>query len=444
MSSSASQLFRKEFTQKNLLSIYEQRISKSLAVGKDGVRQENFQRKKLDEIRLIIEKVNADTYEFTTYKPKLISKGEGKAPRKISIPTVRDRLTLRVMCDILASLFPECKTRKPHNYIRDIREVLNKTSATHYLRIDIKDFFPSINHSLLLGKLKKKIRKKELFNLYEKAIKTPTEYSNSKNVNNAKGVPQGLSISGFLSSIYLIDIDRTFKSRFNYFRYVDDIIVLGSESEVRTAYFEISGVFARCGLEIHELGEDKGKTYIDKIKNGFDYLGFSISRDYVSVRDSSIKRIMNNILKILTVTKYKKGYDKMIWRLNLKITGCIFKENRYGWVFFFQQIDDKKLLMRLDNFVRKEMEKREMSKFNEDIKTFVKAYHEIRYNSKETEYIPNFDKYTIDEMKDVIAHAEGKSPSFYARLEAAEVAAKFDRIINRETSELENDLIVVS
>ncbi len=153
---------------------------------------------------------------------------------------------------------------------------------------------------------------------------------------------------------------------------------------------------------------------------------------------------MNNILKILTVTKYKKGYDKMIWRLNLKITGCIFKENRYGWVFFFQQIDDKKLLMRLDNFVRKEMEKREMSKFNEDIKTFVKAYHEIRYNSKETEYIPNFDKYTIDEMKDVIAHAEGKSPSFYARLEAAEVAAKFDRIINRETSELENDLIVVS
>ena len=50
------------------------------------------------------------TYAFSKYKQKLISKGAGKAPREISIPTTRDRVALRALSDFLT---PFLKVHQP-------------------------------------------------------------------------------------------------------------------------------------------------------------------------------------------------------------------------------------------------------------------------------------------------------------------------------------------
>ncbi|MCB7130128.1 MAG: hypothetical protein J3T61_11390, partial [Candidatus Brocadiales bacterium] len=181
-------LYKECFTKSALKDIYDAKISSSRTVGKDGTHQNAFKANLDDEINLILKKVEACTYRFTTYKPKLISKGAHKPPRVLSIPTIRDRLTLRVLNDILAQVFSEARIWRPHVYIKNIREIFEKPcDDMAFARIDIKDFYPSIHHDILVKKVRSKIRKPQLIHLIQSAISTPTYDVNS----NAKGVPQG-------------------------------------------------------------------------------------------------------------------------------------------------------------------------------------------------------------------------------------------------------------
>ena len=98
--------------------------------------------------------------------------------------------------------------------------------------------------------------------------------------------------------------------------------------------------------------EDRGN-----LNEGFEYLGYKLNVSMITVRDSSVLKIEQSIEKLFI--DYMKSKDKNIklleWKLNLKITGFISKNNKYGWLFFFSQIDDKILLcfFKLDWLVNK-------------------------------------------------------------------------------------------
>ena len=95
----ASRSFKKKYTVRNLRSIYQNKIKESGAIGIDRVRPSNLEKTIEEEIKLISDRVNCGTYKFTPYKEKLISKGATSNPRQISIPTARDRITLRALCE---------------------------------------------------------------------------------------------------------------------------------------------------------------------------------------------------------------------------------------------------------------------------------------------------------------------------------------------------------
>jgi RNA-directed DNA polymerase len=89
--------FKKVFSVKGLQNLYENKISNSKAVGRDGVTHEIFKSKLANEIEIIIKKVGDCNYKYTIYKQKLISKGPRRYPRTISIATIRDRLGSRLI-----------------------------------------------------------------------------------------------------------------------------------------------------------------------------------------------------------------------------------------------------------------------------------------------------------------------------------------------------------
>lgn len=286
------------------------------------------------ESQLIERKFKANTYSFTRYKERLLLRGASREPRQISIPTVRDRLTLRSLCQLMHDHAPASKGYSPHAVVDQVIQCVSDSTPTcKFVRIDVRDFFPSIVHSKLEAALRREGIEKPVRHLAMAAVGTATGRAEI----NERGVPQGLSISGALASIYLCSLDKKFKERFtNYFRYVDDILCIVEAEDEKDVIRSISRSLNSLGLKVHELGTE-GKTEIRDISEGIEFLGYAISPNSVSVRESSYRRMFGNLLKVITDYKYRRKTKRTLFRLNLKITGCIVDGKRRGWLMFFPE-----------------------------------------------------------------------------------------------------------
>ena len=194
------------FLAKHLEQLFLSKIAKSQATGKDGVRIGRFQESLALEAQLISRKAFAGSYRFTNYKERLILRGAKREPRQISIPTVRDRLTLRAICQVLHEHVPDTVGLSPHALVKRAVTSIKSgdQSGRSFVRIDVRNFFPSISHRLLDRELNRFLSSEMVRNLCLQAVATPTGDESS----NVRGVPQGLSISGALSSLYMIRFDE--------------------------------------------------------------------------------------------------------------------------------------------------------------------------------------------------------------------------------------------
>lgn len=432
---------REFFLPESLKGLFNDRIVKSRAVGRDGMKLGRFRADLESEVELISKKVLAGSYRFTPYKERLISRGAQRTPRQISIPTIRDRLTLRATCNLLAELVPEAKPRVPHSYIKSIVERIRKASEhKSFIRVDVQNFYPSIDHKILLMALESYGCAPFLLALIEKAIATST--GPSKGLSSVKvGVPQGLSISNSLAAIYLLQTDRE-QSEYDdeYFRYVDDILVICPSHRATDRFKQIYGDLAKVNLTPHCIGTS-GKSEIRLVSAGIDYLGYNITPARVSVRKSSYARMFINLSRVITKHRYRKDKEKLIFRLNLKITGCVIDGKRRGWLMFFAQTEDISQLAFLDKFVSDQLRRAGISPEKINLCRFVKAYYEIRYRGITSSYIPNFDTYSLDDKIRAISRLTGVSVEVVSLRPAETIELEFERLIAKEVADLEQDVI---
>lgn len=431
------EIFDSIYSESTLYSIFEEKVKIKKSTGRDGVRVQTFEKNIADEIATILRKVKAKTYKFTRYKEKVISKGPGRFPRVLSIPTVRDRLALRGLCEFLVAVFSDSLTKKPHAYIKNIKELAKEVSSEWvFVRVDVKDYYGTIDKSILVRNVKRKTRIQEAICLIEGAINTPTLKAGVAE----GGIPQGLSISNILAAIYLESVDAAIKSDYQYWRYVDDILILCPREDALSAFEKLRKSLQRKNLFCYELDDNSGKSGVFGVVDGVDYLGFHINNKGVSIRRSSYRKMFGSILSILTEHSYRKSNEKLIWKLNLKITGCIFEGVHYGWMFFFIQSDDMRQLSRLDYFIKKQLKSRGFSNLHPSVKRFVKSYNEIRFNLNATRYIPNFDNFTTENMRGELAAMTGRPLAFFQTLDNKKVQDDFFRLIRKEVANLERDL----
>ncbi|WP_414513927.1 reverse transcriptase domain-containing protein [Nostoc sp. PCC 9305] len=435
--------FRNYFSEKSLHKVYDEHIQFSASSGIDNINQKSFKKIADQQILIASKKILNGSYNFSNYRLKLVSKGRGKFPREISIPTIRDRIVLRALCDLLSQTFRgDLSLELPQNIIKKIKA--EKTKYNAFVKLDIRDFYPTISHDHLLSRLRYKIRHKKTLELINKAIQTYTVVSKSENNDKISlGVPQGLSISNILAAIYLQKIDKEIckNKNFQYFRYVDDILILCESQDSNQLANKLIVDFSKIDLKIHDPENGSGKSIIGSFKNdGFNYLGYSFKNlgNYsVSVREESIAKIKNSLASIFTSYKYSKNknQDFLEWRLNLRITGCILENKCKGWLFFFAEIDDKSLLHELDAYVKHLQER-----FDVDLspKKFMRTFHEIQYHKYRTNYIPNFDKYTLKNKQEVLENVFHQNVN---KLSTGDIEYRFKKYVTRESRELLEDIL---
>lgn len=434
----ASYLWKKLFEEKHLLEHYNEKLKNRPSVGLDKVSPRKFEDTLNENIAVIIRKTMNGSYCFTRYKLLLFTKGPTKPPRSICVPTMRDKLTASVLNEILEGVYGnECKTKLPQLVINDIT---NKVSMYEcFIKLDVSAFYSSINQEKLIKKIKKRIRKPEIIGLIWNAIRTEAlSYPiKEKSIRKERicGVPEGLPISNTLANIYMIDIDKKYRNidYISYYRYVDDILILVNEDKFSEIKNEISNDISSLGLKLNEK-KDEGL-----IRDSFEYLGYVISDDLVTVRKSSILKIEQSIEDLFREIE-NDNIAYLQWKLNLKITGFILEEHKYGWLFFYSQITDKKLLFHLDDIVKKLVFRYKL----EDkikVKRFVRSYNEIHFALHETRYIPNLDDLQLDDKVKLLSEIykmdlSGKDENF--------IEIQFRKIMKREIRDIERDVQNIS
>lgn len=428
------------FSKDALVKLFEERVVKSRAVGLDGTRLDMFAAKLNAEAELISRKTLQGCYKFTAYREKLILKGSSRLPRQISVPTVRDRLTLRAICNSLTDQFPNARSLPPHYYIKAIADLIRSPNdPVSFIRVDVMDFFPSIDHYRLIKLLERSGCKPFLLKLIQGSIENRTGKSRNNNVNPI-GVPQGLSISNLLSAVFLGSIDADEKKKGGYFRYVDDILIVEKSHLATQRYKALHTALADIGLKPHPMGTS-GKTDITRVSDGIDYLGYHLTPSKVSVRDSSYHRMFSNLSKVFTQYKYRQNAEHFIFKLNLRITGCVVDGKRKGWLMFFSQTENLSQLKYLDGFVQRAISKLGIAGRREEVARFVKTYHEIRFKGLKSNYIPNFDSFSLDEKYRLISTVTGKAVEELGSRSVTDTDREFKELVSREVADLEQDVL---
>lgn len=445
-------------TQPSLREILQVKLKRSKVRGIDRLNIYQFFNQSAHQIENIQSKCLQGNYRFSPYLQNLKCKGKDKNPRVISIPTVRDRIVLLALKELLFKLFPECVSKKLSNtYIDEIKKLIPELelTSTNIFRTDIKNFYPSIIRETLFKKLSERIKSEKVINLLRRAIDNPTVPKNyrkkeKKSYYERQGIPQGLSISNILASIYIHDIDREFINieNTNYFRYVDDILMLSCQTKSVTLNNSLEQEFKNIGLEFHSE-----KTFQGKATDKFDYLGYSFNLPKITIKQSSIDRFIDSIA--CKFSRYKHGKQKLlkkhkyltndkikeifVFELNQKITGAISQNKRYGWVLYYNAVNDKSIFYTLDKIIASFFNR--LEDFNgqapQNLKKLSKAYHEGKYNLHGG-YIHNYNQYKTYQEKMTFLSTIGKidPDKGYSKKEINEM---YERYKNINLAELEKD-----
>lgn len=439
----AAQEFKRVFTPKHLRRIYEERIRFRASVGMDNILPKAFEEKATEHIRLISKKALAGNYRFTRYREVLISKGKSKSPRVISIPTVRDKLALAAYHMFLKETFNDT-VNEPllHTIIEEIAQCIHSGRYNAFVKADIQKFYASIDHTVLLKKIRKKVRKTEALTFLINALTTqtiPRGEPAPKDDPRDRGVPEGLSISNILADIYLSDLPDVIYSAYSgvkAFRYVDDVLILCKTEQAESIKLWLTDMMESR----YKLSVNQDKTTCGELAQGVPFLGYVFSDRQISIRSAAKQRLENALENLFRERVKKKepiSEELFVWRLNLKISGCILEGKKYGWMFYYSQMTDLKILFHLDWLVTRFFARFKLKK-PAGIKTFVRTYHEITKNVSESTYLINTDRYSNDQKRKVLLDIYGRRS--VETLDDAVIDQLFRGVMFKETQDLEHDI----
>jgi len=287
--------FEKYFEIDYLKELYNKKLNNSMAKGIDKINSLSFSHRLDEELKIVNTKAINGSYRFSVFVEKLKLKGRNKHPRIISIPTLRDRIVLLSIKEILHDVFPECiNNNLPNSYIRDIKRFLyNHQNQCYFLKLDIQRFYDRIQRPLLISMISERIKDETLLKLISLAINTPsvplnTQVSKYEDFVTSEGIPQGLSISNILAQIYVSKLDQIIdKRKYFYRRYVDDIIILNKNKISKYRYDNIEKVLKDIGLSLNDEKKEEGD-----LRKGFTFLSYKITPNQISVQMLMLKDLL--------------------------------------------------------------------------------------------------------------------------------------------------------
>lgn len=282
---------------------------------------------------------------------KTYSRNKNKATkqqmRPLGLLVIRDRVMMTILSMALEArweaLFEENVMgyrpgRCPQDAIKVIHRELTKNAAV-ILDADIKGFFDNIKHEAIMSKLscfKNLIRQSLECGIVDRGKKLPTR----------RGIIQGNPLSPILANIALHGMESLFKDdkRITLVRYADDLVTLApSTRQIKEKVMPPLQKF----LGERGLSFNKKKTRVVTKRQGFNFLGFTISQPrrklYVRPQRKKSLEFLQRLRDFVWSNKEMKQ-EVLTAKLNLKIA---------GWTMYYQYCDSGKSFNVVDSEVWK-------------------------------------------------------------------------------------------
>lgn len=325
--------------------------------GTDHQTIEMFGARMEENLEQLREELESGTYRprpaRRVWIPKPGRKGE---ERPLDIPAVRDRIVQTALRHVLEPIFE--REFAEHSYgfrpgrgtkdgLRRVEQLL-KAGKVWVVDADLKNFFGTVSHDILLSRLKEKVSDGKVLELIEAFLKHKV-LEGMEGWEPEAGTPQGAVISPLLSNVYLDPLDREME-RLGHetVRYADDLVVLcGSEAEAGDALAALERWTTSVGLALHP---EKTRLVDAAERGGFDFLGYHFER---GMRWPSAKNTKKLKDKIRAKTKRTNGYSLEVIIRNVNQT-------LVGWFGYFKHSHrttfpclDKWIRMRVRSILRR-------------------------------------------------------------------------------------------
>lgn len=246
------------------------------------------------------------THTYRTSEYEVYTRVENGKKRKIyKLPFFPDRIAQWAIMLVIEPYLMRTFTDDTYSALpgRGIHKALNKlkkaTKQYEYcLKLDIKHYYQSIDHEILMDMFRRIFKDPELLWILEEIIESVCTADEDDFIEQRRtGVPIGNYISQYCGNLYLSNFDHWIKEKKavkEFYRYMDDIVILGNDiAKLHTLMDDINKYMKHLLLRI------KGNWQIFPIKKrGIDYVGYRVFCGYCLLRKSTCKRFKEKMKTI--------------------------------------------------------------------------------------------------------------------------------------------------
>ena len=320
-------LLEKILERENLNAAWKRVKQNGGAAGIDGMEIAAFRDFLAEHWDTILGKLRDGSYCPSPVRRVEIPKPDG-TKRPLGIPTVLDRVIQQAIAQILTPIYEPVfsehsygfrPARSAHDAIRAVQRESKERRRKWVVDCDLKAFFDTVNHDVLMSRLRRKIGDERVLSLIGKYLRAGVTLPNGRLEPTRTGVPQGGPLSPLLANILLDDLDQELEKRGHSFaRYADDFVILCRSPR---AAERVMGSVARFIEHRLKLVVNKTKSKVCEIKDAV-FLGFTIVKNRIKWSEKSKAKFGARIREI---TKRTRGVSpcKVMEELQLFVRGAL-------------------------------------------------------------------------------------------------------------------------
>jgi RNA-directed DNA polymerase len=328
----------------------------------EDIEQGEGKRTFLKEIQQALE---GGDYRPSRNREVEIKKDNGKM-RKLSIPTIRDRVVQAALKLIIEPIFEADFQEGSYGYRpgKKAGEAVNRVTLgllsgkTRIIDLDLKAYFDSVKHHILLDKIARRIEDPQILKLIKMMLKA----------SGKQGVPQGSVVSPLFSNIYLNEVDKMLEkakevtrthpvyTNVEYTRWADDLVIQVSwHPSADKAWHQINRrLREELGKLQVEINEEKTRyVQFDKGEH-FDFLGFTYRKTttrqgkfgvWRQPKKKAVQKLRDKIKAIFAMHRSQPLHEVV------KIINPILR----GWVEYFRIGNSAKVFGSIKDWLNKKM-----------------------------------------------------------------------------------------
>lgn len=295
-------LFDKLCQSQTLLYAWKIVKQKGSVGGIDGLSIKEFDENIGNHLNELQQELKARTWKPEPYLRISIPKKDNER-RKLGLLCVKDKIVQQAIKLLIEPKFEKVFVKNSFGYrpdkghvraIKYARACCQNKKYPIILRLDIDNYFDTINHEILFRRIRPLIADEEIFRLIQLCIKMGMVNKKLQWNEITEGVPQGAVLSPLLANYYLHPFDQFILTHTKmYVRYADDFIICCENQEQAELLLKNGTNFLEQRLKLH-----LNQPLISEIKKGFEFLGITLDNRKISISTEKRKTLYEKIKEL--------------------------------------------------------------------------------------------------------------------------------------------------